>query len=430
MTGRGQQHIRASLTIDPASIATDPRGNANHHSGDANAWRQGKLPFTVGPTVAAQTPAALTMIRNVHVVARRATYVLLAMTLGCEKPTAPMGGGPIALEAAFSFPSLAASDFITHFEFDSKGTLWVGTFNGAILRMRDGQVTQFDAGSILGAAHVWDLFIDSADRPWIAGATGSLAVFDHEAWSQQAPADLMGLSAKIRQVAVNAAGDVLLGVGDVAAGGLLLRHDGTWKSITPANSSLPSPLQLDIDVAKDGTFWVASDQWQGKGGLIRIAGGQITGIFNTAQPGLLYESIDDMAITPDRIWLGFAARLYDVPGAPDGGIQALSLSGGRPTSWFPFESGLGSNRVRSLIWSSAGELWFTLDLDEDSVCNTCYVGVGRLDAAGKFQVLSHFNSDIEPNEYLPEIREGPGGVIYVARANRREIARVVPVRGE
>ena len=41
------------------------------------------------------------------------------------------------------------------------------------------------------------------------------------------------------------------------------------------------------------------------------------------------------------------------------------------------------------------------------------------------RVISTLNSDIDPNEFFTAIREGPDGAMYVARADRREIARIV-----
>jgi hypothetical protein len=355
--------------------------------------------------------------------ARRATPALFALTMGCEGPMAVSRGVPFRLEVAYSFPSLAASDFITTFDFDGGGALWVASFDGAIIRVRNGQVTRFEAASILGAVRVQDLFIDNAGRPWVAGGE-SVAAFDTEVWSRQGPTDFMGLRPKVRQVAVNAAGDVLLAVGDADAGGLLLRRGERWQAITPANSSLPSPLVNEMKVGSDGSFWVASAQFQGKGGLSRLVDGQVTDVFD-ARSGLLYNWIDDLAIASGRIWLGFAVHIYDEPGSPDGGIQELPLGGGAPTAWYPFQSGLSSNRVRSLVWSAAGELWFTTDLDEDSECRTCLVSVGVKDATGRFHILSQLNSEVTRNEYLPAIREGPGGAIYVARAEQKQISKVV-----
>jgi hypothetical protein len=356
--------------------------------------------------------------------ARWATAALFALTMACRGPTAVSRGAPFRLEVAYSFPSLAASDFITAFDFDAEGTLWVVSFEGAIIRVKNGQASRFEAASVLGAVRVEDLFIDKAGRPWVAGG-GSASVFDGEVWSRQGPTDYMGLSPRVAQVAVNVEGDVLLAVGNADAGGLLLRRGEQWQAITPANSPLSSPLVHDIEVAPDGTFWVASGQFQGNGGLSHLVDGQVTDVFDRARTGLLYNDVDDIAIAPGGIWLGFAVNIYDKPGFPDGGIQQLPLGAGPPAAWYPFQTGLSSNRVRSLVWSAAGELWFTTGLDEDPACRTCVVSIGVMDATGRFHILSHLNSDIAPNEYLPTIREGPGGTIYVARAEQKQISKVV-----
>ena len=351
------------------------------------------------------------------------------MATACREPTGGGNDAPFAIETAFSFPSLAPNDFIVAFDFDAEGALWVATFEGAIIRVRNSQRTEFQAPSVLGftpipgIAQIEDLFIDAAGRPWVTGGR-SIAVFDNGAWSVQGPPDTFGLAPRTDAIAVNQIGDILLSVGNVDAGGLLWRHNGQWTSITPKNSILPSPIVRDIEVGPDGSFWVASAMFQGRGGLIRIANGNVTVVANE-QTGLLYNWIDDIDIGGGRVWLGFDVMLYDEPGYPDGGMQDLPISGGTLTTRFPFESELSSNRVRSLAWSSAGELWFTTSLDHDSVCQTCVSSIGMLDASGRFHMVSNLNYDIAVNEFLPTIREGPDGAIYIARADIDEIVRVV-----
>ena len=79
----------------------------------------------------------------------------------------------------------------------------------------------------------------------------------------------------------------------------------------------------------------------------------------------------------------------------------------------------------SLIWSSAGELWFTTGLDEDNQCQTCLSSIGVLDASGRFEVMSHLTSPLAPNEYMPQIEKGPDGAMYVARTMPSQIVRVL-----
>lgn len=348
-----------------------------------------------------------------------APITALVLCAGCDDSTGPSGtDAPFKLEVAYEFPSLTAENFIVNFGFGGDGSLWVGTFQGSVIRVKNGQQTKFDGPSV-PVAQIRDLFIDSGGRPWIA-AGNAVAVFENEAWKLQSPPGFFGLSPKVGQVAVSAAGDVLLGVGDFDAGGLLLRRGGQWQAITPFNSGLPGPITLDIDVAPDGSFWVVSD-----GGVSRIAGNEVVFALKSLASGLLYTWIDDVAIGAGRVWLGYDVPIFSVPGVPDGGMQSLSLAGGDPVSYFPYESGLSSNRVRSIVVPDNGEVWFSTTLDEDSGCKTCVSSVGFRDASGRFHVVSYLNSDLEPNAFMPWIGKGPNGDIYVAHADRNQILKVV-----
>ena len=359
--------------------------------------------------------------------AHRTLLTLLAALLlsgGCDDGTEPGPGAPFSLETAYTFTALAADDFVTDFAFAPDGTLWVTTFEGAIIRSADGEESTFHAEAIAGTgATARDLFMDGQGRPWIA-AGGVVAVYHAGEWRVEGPPDPMGLAPKAQAVAVNAAGDVLVGMGDVDAGGLLLRRGGSWEALTPAASSLESPLTEAIAVGPDGSFWVAHGIWQGRGGLARIADGAVAARYTT-DDGLLYNHIDALAIGDGRIWLGYGGWMFDEAG-PDGGIQAVPLDGGAPATWLPHETGRVSSRVRTLVPTSAGELWFATAIDTHATaCPGCFAGVGFIDADGAVRVVSYLDADLAPNEFLTRIREGPDGEIYVARAWRKEVARVV-----
>lgn len=353
-----------------------------------------------------------------------------ALAGGCENPTATIDvepPAPFSLQQAYSFDGLPAGDFVHRFGFQSTGTLWATTFRGTILRVEDGQRTSFDAEAVVGDGQLRDLFIDRADRVWVT-AGQSLAVFEGGAWSVQTPTDLFGLAPVAGQVAVNASGDVLLGMGNANSGGLLLRRGGRWRAITPDNSRLPSPIVSSIEVAPNGAFWVGSHQFQGRGGLSLIEGDRVVTVVDTDN-GLLYNWSDDLAATGSGVFAGFAVPIYNNPAVVEGGIQEISVGGRIPqgrviNSWSPFSSGLTSNRVTSLTYTSSGELWFTTSGPE-SGCPTCTPGVGVLNRSNQFQIRSAQNAELDANEYLPDIAEGPDGAIYVLRADKDLIMRVV-----
>ncbi len=364
-----------------------------------------------------------------------AVSAALLLSLACDDTTDTGSPAPFTLETAYTFSGagLADDDFIIGFDFAPDGTLWAITFQGVILRSADGAVTAFDVEDFAGTgARTRDLFIDGQGRPWVTwvadlSPAGVAAVYDAGEWHVEGPDDLMGVAPKGWAVAVNPAGDVLLGVGDAEVGGVFLRPAGStaWQLLTPENSALVSRLTNEIGVGPDGSFWVAAGQgYGGGGGLTRILDGAIVATYDV-DDGLLYNEVADLAFGDGRVWLGFEAFLFDEMG-PDGGLQAMPLEGGPIETWYPHTTDTVSSRVRALTWTSAGELWFVTGLDDfPGACTECFCGVGRLDPDGELHAISYRGTDLAPNEYLTEVQEGPDGEVYVARAERREIARVV-----
>lgn len=353
------------------------------------------------------------------------TAVVLAMAVfaGCDDPAGNDPPGTIELEEAFSFPELPPEDFLTHFAFDDGGVLWVATFGGTILRVSGDETTSSDVATVLGEeGRPNDLFVDALGRAWVT-AGQSLAVFEDGAWTDMTPPSLMGLHPRIAEVAVNEAGEILLGAGAHPEGGLLLFRDGSWQLFTPDDSPLPSPITLEIAVGNDGDFWVGSGEFdRRRGGLTHVEDGQITAVF-TRDDGLLYNYVDDIAIRGSDVYLAYDVMLVDGIG-PDGGLQRLSPESGAITTWLPASTGLTSSRVRSVTTTSAGYVWFVTSLDGDPFeCTYCASGIGVIDPSGEMSVLSTFNSDLAPNEFLPQIGTDPDERVHVLMAERRTIVR-------
>jgi hypothetical protein len=359
----------------------------------------------------------------------------LFLAMACDDGTDPGPEPVFTFETAFTFEGagLAEDDFIIGFDFAPDGTLWAITFQGTILRSAGGEVTAFDATDFAGpVTNMRDVIVDPQGRPWVtwvadAAPEGVAAVYDGGAWHVEGPDDLMGTAPKGWAVAVNDAGDVMVGVGDAEVGGVFLRPAGStaWQLFTPENSALVSRLVNAIGVGPDGSFWVAAGQgYGGVGGVTRILDGAVVATYSV-DDGLLYNEVSDVAYGDGRVWLAYRAFLFDEAG-PDGGLQAMPLDGGPLETWYPHTTDRVSSRVRKVAWSSAGELWFVTGLDEQvGACDECVVGVGYLDATGTLHAISHRDTDLAPNEFLTEIREGPDGRIYFARAGRNEIVRVV-----
>jgi hypothetical protein len=355
--------------------------------------------------------------------------LLIAASLGfllvaCGSPTAPGGSTPIQrTDGTRHFaPVLAEGDFITHAEFTSDGTLWVGTFRGVLIREIDGRATPFALGPPENGL-LQDLFVDSHDRVWVSTKVG-FGEFRDGVWDESRTAGGASLVPPVSEIAVNPAGDLLLAAGNASGGGLWLRRDGEWASYTPSTSPLPTPITHDIVVGPDGAFWIASGAVAGAGGVSRIGAGSLEAVLAGPESGLLYSAPESLAITASRLVMGFEVFHYDDAG-PDGGMQVLRFSDGSLETYFPDRTDYLSSRVRSVTVSPDGDTWFTTSLDEAiPTCVACFSGVGRLDPSGNITVLDREAYGIAPNEFLPHIFQDPDGRVHFVTPDR--IVRVRP----
>lgn len=315
----------------------------------------------------------------------------------------------------YEFPQLDDGDYVVQFAFQPDWVLWVATLKGTLIRVAGG-VTTYHAESELGGGKATDLFRAADGRLWISFEE-AYGVLDGTDWARWDAPALKNPGTAIREIAVNGSGEVLLGAGHADAGGLLLLQEGTWRALTPDDSPLPTSITNEIEVGADGDFWVGHGTVAGRGGLSRISGGEVAQVLTT-DSGLLYNWIGALEAAGDRLYIGYEAFGVDVTTAqgafPDGGLQILSMSDGSLDARFPFETGVTSNRVRSMV-SFDGYLWFTTGLDEAQPgCETCFSGLGHLTPDGTLTAQSTLTgADLAPNAFLPWIDTGPDGAIYV-----------------
>lgn len=356
------------------------------------------------------------------VLAAVAPFGLIVAIASCDDPVAPDPGGPGGLELAYAFADLPEGDFLVQFEFQSDGSLWARSFEGRLVQWNDGAPVIHAPGEPYGGGPARDLFIDEADRVWVAAGIG-IARYDGQWTWIAAPAEVTP-GTSISHIAANLRGDILIAAGHFGVGGILLSRDGGWQAFTPANSRLPSSITHEIRVDHQGAFWVASGG--GHGGISRIEGTEIAEVLTLAD-GLLYSAPDDLAPAHDRVYVAFAVIFYDQPGA-DGGLQAISRRDGSVKTWFPDTTGVVSSRVRSLALTADGDVWFTTGLDEaQPTCPRCFSGIGRLRGGQRLEVLSavtYQHDALAPNEFLPWISADPEGEVYVIAGDGRGIYRV------
>lgn len=372
-----------------------------------------------GPTRAAVIRARVGPLRR----ARAAAVVVpLVFLSGCD--SGGVGPEPATFEVveALRLSELAADDFVVEIEFTGDGSLWVGSFAGRVLQVTPGGVVDHTGAlPLFGSDRIRDVFVDSADRVWVVAADG-YAVFGGGAWADSLLPSRGGIPVGLSQIAVNDAGEILLGTIRADEGGVFTFSDGRWRELTPGNSDLPGFGIQTIEVGPGGEFWVGATG-VGGGGLARIAGGRVT-LALGGESGLLYPWIDALAVDEGEVWIGYEVPVWDRLGFPDGGLQRLRPGTGQLFDHFPYSAGLSSNRVRAVTLGRDGELWFTTSLDEDQAgCEVCLSSVGRLVPGGGFTILSAFNSGLQPNAFFPDIAMAPEGSIWVA--NERSLLRVI-----
>ena len=69
-------------------------------------------------------------------------------------------------------------DAPTAFGEDGTGNLWIGLYDGGLVRYRAGQFTRFTTADGLPPGLIRDLYLDRSGKLWIASTRGGLARMD------------------------------------------------------------------------------------------------------------------------------------------------------------------------------------------------------------------------------------------------------------
>jgi len=226
------------------------------------------------------------------------TFLLFTQCMETEHT--PTSSQSIQLEEILKLERGQEVDFITNFQFDKSGDLWVGTFSSGIYQVKVGSTINFStANSLLPDDRINDLFIDTYNKLWVATDSG-FASFQNTTWELFNDKNIPLTNNTIHQIAINSNNEVLVGYGNVENGGLLLRtQGGNWTTLTTMNSNLPCNLILDIETSEKGNFWASTAQFMGQGGVVKIENEKIIQVLNTENSDLLYNWIDNIEVTPE-----------------------------------------------------------------------------------------------------------------------------------
>lgn len=112
-----------------------------------------------------------------------------AATCGSRTKTPPPGGLTRWARADETFhrysltedTSFLKDNFISTFGEDGSGQVWMGLWNGGLVRHRAGRFTPFTVNDGVPAGTITSIYRDGADRLWIASASGGAARIDDPA---------------------------------------------------------------------------------------------------------------------------------------------------------------------------------------------------------------------------------------------------------
>ncbi len=255
---------------------------------------------------------------------------------------------------------------------DSKGSLWVGTEGGGLVRLHDGKFSLYTTEDGLAHNIVDSIYEDRAGNLWI-GTEGGLNKFVDERFItytiQNGLADDTvlavcedragnlwigtegGLSKfsdgtfstfktgmgddVVRAICTDRAGNLWLGT----RSGLSLLKDGRFINYT-SRDGLASDSILSVAEDREGNLWIGTNS-----GLNRLSGGKFAtyptadGLSNNAV-AVIYEDREG------NIWIGTYG----------GGLNRLK--DGKFTS-YTVESGLSDNMAQAIIEDAEGNVWIT-----------------------------------------------------------------------
>ncbi|MDN5211873.1 two-component regulator propeller domain-containing protein [Fulvivirgaceae bacterium BMA12] len=348
-----------------------------------------------------------------HIIHLLAVACLILFT-ACRDDDSGALPSTIHLEEAYHLETMKTGNFIVDFQFAKDEILWVGTFNGGIFQLSGTEVKTFNtANSPLPDNHINDLFIDHLDRLWIATGHG-FAMYDKGHWEVYTSANAPLAVDHVSEIAVNKKNEILLGNGNVIDGGLLFRSEsGNWKAYTDSNSKLPCNVIHEIEIAPDGSFWISTAQFHGKGGIVKFENEDITEVLSVENSGLLYNFVDNIEITDRDIWIGYEVAIFNQSGFPDGGIQQIDFRSSSPASYFPNEKALVSNRITAMKLDVSNSLWFATGID-DPACENCFAGIGVLLENKEILAISASKVNLPPNAFFTKLNGDNHGNMYVA----------------
>jgi len=236
---------------------------------------------------------------------------------------------------------------------DSKGTLWLGSYNAGVTRLDHGVSRRFTMKEGMRTNDVRQIYEDEDGYIWFATGSGMTRWDGQSIRNYYLPEGLSYPSTRCvaRNTGLNSGGGFLIGTD----GGLNLVQHSQFVTV-PAFAALRQEKIWAILADPDGTLWLGTRG----GGLIRLRNGRITRYTN--REGLLsnaiFQILDD---GKGKLWLsspaGVSAVMRQELDAPDGSPATLHVVPYGTTNGMLTSEMSGSMQPAGAR-SASGELWF------------------------------------------------------------------------
>lgn len=278
---------------------------------------------------------------------------------------------------------------------DSEGSLWVGTRGGGLARLRDGKFTIFSTREGLSSNQSKSVYQARDGSVWIGSSGGGVSCLRHGRVTNYTTAHGL-LSNLVRAIGEDANGQLWVGTGQPAS--LSRFQDGQFVSFGPEQGFLIEHRVRAIYGDRKGNLWVGGDA----GGLARYRDGQFS--YFSAADGLPSPLI--RVITEDRagnLWVG-----------TEGGLCRFQNG---ELAIFTSKDGLAHDAVYSIHEDSEGVLWLGtqrgLSRYRDGVFSSFTTGDGLAQ-----DLIFHVLEDDRGNLWMSSNR----GIFSIAKAQLNALA--------
>ncbi len=244
---------------------------------------------------------------------------------------------------------------------DDAGVMWLGTNGcGCFRSTRTGRAFKLYLPFYEGGCQIVTMFVDSADRLWVASRDGRVSVLQRDAFTQVAPSSLYSLeSMPISSIYEDRDGNILLGTWN--KGVLRINKSDVERACEGKSfqlnrlAELPSQLSV-YKFAEDsfGRFWITTDN-----GVYRSR----TSDIHSDWDNLRYSRRDtstisdnfttDILVDGRNVWVGTRASLNRITLAVDGSVLKTERV-------YVREKGNAGEFVSFIHKSSDGSLWVSV----------------------------------------------------------------------